>query len=92
MLAVSVLPPLETREGQIFLALRDAYPDAVSAQQLMNLVGLSWQFDPVRSFTLLAISFSKLRQELVGSGWKTERTDGTPDGHYWLSRTGGGHS
>lgn len=90
MLAVTVLPPSETREGQIFLALRDAYPSAVSARQLMNLIGLFWQSDPARSFTLLAIAFSKLRQELVGSGWQAERTDGTPDADYKLSRTGGG--
>ncbi|WP_459459076.1 hypothetical protein [Rhizobium sp. No.120] len=71
-------------------ALRAEYPHFIPASQLCNLIALSWQSDPVRAFTLLCISFSKLNQDLRGSGWQAVRTDGTPEAHYSLSPVGGG--
>jgi hypothetical protein len=59
-----------TREALITKALRDEYPNHISAQTLMNRANLSWRTDPARSFTLLCISFSKLNQSLSGSGFQ----------------------
>ncbi len=79
------------RESLMFQALHDAYPKPIDAKQLMNRAGLSWRTDPVRSFTLLCISFSKLNRELLGTGWQAIRTGGTPDDHYTLqSQSSGG--
>jgi hypothetical protein len=77
-----------TREAMITKALRDEYPNKLSAMQIMNRAGLSWRTDPARSFTLLCISFSSVRRSLSGSGWQAMRSGGTPDDHYWLSKDG----
>lgn len=91
MNAEPLMSPEPSLESRIFKALRDEYPSSLSAAQLMNRSGLSWRSDPVRSFTLLCISFSKLNRELLGTGWQAIRTGGTPDDHYTLqSQSSGG--
>ncbi|NTG07120.1 hypothetical protein [Rhizobium rhizogenes] len=90
MMAVTVVPPSDSRESRLERALRAEYPLQISAWRLSNLIGLSWQDDPVRSFTLLCVSFHKLNQDLSGTGWQAVRTDGTPDALYSLSPVGGG--
>lgn len=90
MMAVNEIPPSDSRESRLERALRAEYPHYIPAPQLCNLIGLSWQSDPVRSFTLLCISFSKLNQELLGTGWQAVRTGPDPDDFYRLSPVGGG--
>jgi hypothetical protein len=80
----------DSRESRIYEALRAKYPYSVRAETLANLAGLSWRDDPVRAFTLLSISLSKLNQELIGTGWQAERPDGTPEAFFWLSPVGDG--
>lgn len=80
----------DSRESRIYEALRAKYPYSLRVQTLAGVAGLSWRDDPVRAFTLLSISFSKLNQELIGTGWQAERTDGTPEAFFWLSPVGGG--
>ena len=90
MLENDVLSSSDSRESRLERALRAEYPNPIPAWQLRNLFGLSWQSDPVRSFTLLCISFSKLNQDLLGTGWQAVRTDVTPDAFYALSLVRGG--
>ncbi len=90
MSANDVLSSSDSRESRLERALRAEYPHPISAWQLANLIGLSWQSDPVRAFTLLFISFHRLNQELLGTGWQAVRTDVTPDGFYSLSPVQGG--
>ena len=90
MFANDVRSPSDSRESRLERALRAEYPHPIPAWQLANLIGLSWQSDPVRAFTLLCISFSKLNQELLGTGWQAVRNGGTPDDHYRLSPVGAG--
>ena len=80
----------ERREARIIRALGSAYPKHISAKQLMIRSGFSFHTDPVRSFTLFCISFSKLNQDLLGTGWQAVRTGGNPDDNYWLSQVGAG--
>lgn len=80
----------DSRESRVYKALRAKYPYSLRVQTLAGVAGLSWRDDPVRAFTLLSISFSKLNQELIGTGWQAERTDGTPEAFFWLSPVGGG--
>ncbi len=80
----------DSRESRIYEALRAKYPYSLRVQTLAGVAGLSWRDDPVRAFTLLCISFSKLNQALIGTGWLAERTDGTPEAFFWLSPVGGG--
>ena len=90
MLANDVLSSSDSRESRLERALRAEYPHPIPAWQLCNLLGLSWQSDPVRAFTLLCISFHRLNQELLGTGWQAIRTGGTPEDHYRLSPEGDG--
>jgi len=90
MMSVTVVPPSDSRESRLERALRAEYPHQIPASQLCNLVGLSWQSDPVRAFTLLCISFYKLNQKLRGTGWQAVRTGPNPDDHYRLSPAGAG--
>lgn len=90
MMTVSVIPPSDSRESRLERALRAKYPYSVRAETLSNLIGLSWQSDQVRAFTLLCISFQRLNQELLGTGWQAVRTDVTPDAFYALSPVEGG--
>ena len=80
----------ERREARIVHALGSAYPNQVSAKQLMLKTGFSFHTDPVRSFTLLCISISSINQALRGACWQAMRTDGTPEAQYSLSPIGGG--
>lgn len=80
----------DLRESRIYEALRAKYPYSLRVQTLAGVAGLSWRDDPVRAFTLLSISLSKLNQELIGTGWQAERTDGTPEAFFWLSPVGDG--
>lgn len=90
MMTVNAIPPSDSRESRLHEALRVKHPYSISAETLCGLIGLSWQSDPIRSFTLLCITFHKLNQELIGTGWQAERSDGTPDAYFWLSPTGDG--
>ena len=90
MMTVTVVPPSDSRESRLERALRAEYPHQIPASHLCNLIGLSWQSDPVRAFTLLCIAFSNLNQELRGTGWQADRTGPNPDDHYRLSPTGEG--
>lgn len=90
MLENDVLSSSDSRESRLERALRAEYPHQIPASQLCNLIGLSWQSDPVRAFTLLCIAFSNLNQEFLGTGWQAVRTGPNPDDHYRLSPTGAG--
>lgn len=80
----------EKREARVIHALGFAYPNSISARQLMLKAGFSFHTDPVRAFTLLCVSISTINQALRDAGWQAVRTDGTPDAQYWLSPVGGG--
>lgn len=90
MSAVVGISEQDSRESRVYEALRAKYPYSLRVQTLAGVAGLSWRDDPVRAFTLLSISLSKLNQELIGTGWQAEHTDGTPEAFFWLSPVGGG--
>ncbi|NLS19873.1 hypothetical protein HGP16_25370 [Rhizobium sp. P40RR-XXII] len=85
MAEINVIPPSDSRESRLYEALRAKYPYSLRVQTVAGLIGLSWRDDPLRSFTLLCISFHRLNQELLGTGWQAVRTDVTPEAFYALS-------
>lgn len=85
-----ILYQVEDERASVSLeALCAVYPGSLSAKQLMNKAGLSWQTNSVSSFVSLCNQFIKINQVLKDHGWQALRSDGTPSGNYWLSPLGG---
>ncbi|NTG07213.1 hypothetical protein [Rhizobium rhizogenes] len=82
--------PSSSRPGVMVAVLSRAYPNGISAKELMETMGLPWQADPVPSFVSLCIDFQNINRGLRAHGWQAVRTNGTPSSNYRLSPVGGG--
>lgn len=78
------------RPGMMISALSAAFPNSVSAKDLMSEMGLPWRDQPICSFVSLCTDFKNINRGLRSYGWQAVRTGGTPDDHYRLSPVGGG--
>lgn len=77
---------VDTRHARVVSVLCSVFPKGISASSLMVRAGLPFHNNPVSAFTQLCISIAHINSKLPNRvGWKVDRTNGTPNGVYWLA-------
>lgn len=73
-----------TAAHRIVQSLIAAYPNGISAKNLMIRAGLGYHNDPFSAFVKLCCARAFVQPKLERVGWTIDRTGGTPDHGYRL--------